>query len=108
MDEINYVDFTATESIERFIEDQAFSPSYDLSPSPPPQVVSLSQFSCVSMVELTGGGGGRSLIIQRQESLVLYKPFNNISTVRYLPPHIQNMYFSANGMSMPLLSYPDT
>jgi hypothetical protein len=58
------------ESIERFIEDQAFSPSYDLDtppPSPPPlpqRVVSLSQSSCVSPVELhmteegEGGAGG--------------------------------------------------
>ncbi len=41
---------------------QGFSPSYNLSPSPPPlshkQVVSLSQFSFVSPVELTAGGGG--------------------------------------------------
>jgi hypothetical protein len=43
MDEINYVDFTATESIERFIEDQAFSPSYDLSPLPPLRMYSIGE-----------------------------------------------------------------
>jgi hypothetical protein len=41
MDEINEVDFTATESIERFMEGQAFLPLYDFSPPPPPQVVPL-------------------------------------------------------------------
>jgi hypothetical protein len=63
MAEINGVDFTATESIERFMEGQAFSPSYDLSPPPPPQVVELSQSSCVCRrsslligVEEVGGG----------------------------------------------------
>jgi hypothetical protein len=54
------------ESIECFIEDQAFPPSYNFAPSPPPplssQIDSLSQSSCVSSVDLTdgdGGGGGR-------------------------------------------------
>jgi hypothetical protein len=45
-----------------FIEDQAFSPLYNLAPpSPPPSPVSkLSLFFCVSLVELTDwkrGGG---------------------------------------------------
>jgi hypothetical protein len=55
-----------SESIERFIEDQAFSPSYDLAPLPPyplsrQQVVSLSQSSCVPCLlrgELGQGEGG--------------------------------------------------
>jgi hypothetical protein len=52
------------------------------------QVVSLSQSSSVSLVELTDGKGGgevvvgkeweRSHIIRRQESLVLYKSSNNL------------------------------
>jgi hypothetical protein len=57
----------SAESIEWFIDDHAFSPLYGL--APPPllfswQVVSRSQSSCVSPVELTdgrgerGGGGG--------------------------------------------------
>ncbi len=60
------------ENTEWFIEDQAFSPSYDMAPPPthpfPFQLdVSLSQSSCVSPVELAdgvweesnrGGGGG--------------------------------------------------
>ncbi len=52
------------ESIKWFIEDQACSPSYDLAPLPPPfpllrqQVLSLSQSSCVSAVELTDGSVG--------------------------------------------------
>ncbi len=48
------------------MEDQAFLGSYDSAPRPPPplqQIVSLSQSSCVSPVQLTegrvGGGGGR-------------------------------------------------
>ncbi len=44
------------------IEDQAFSPSYDLAPSPSPpkpsHVSKLSQSSCVSPVELTDERGG--------------------------------------------------
>ncbi len=63
------------------IEDQTFSSSYDLAPPPFPspisrlQVVSLSQSSCVSSVELTdgergrrGGGGGRNQTKERRES----------------------------------------
>ncbi len=60
------------------IENKAFSLSYDLAPSPllaHQQVVYLSQPFSVSPVELTdgkGGGRGRSQIIRRRESLVLY------------------------------------
>ncbi len=61
------------DSIQWFIEDQVFSPSYDLAslPTHPPsqKVVFLSQSSSVSPVELTGLG--RSQIIRRRESLVL-------------------------------------
>jgi hypothetical protein len=54
-------------------------------PTPPHQlVVSLSQFSCVSPVELTDGGGGGSQILLR-ESLVLY---NLISSAK---PLLNNM-----------------
>ncbi len=76
-------------SIELFIEVQEFSPTYDLAPTSPPspllsrqQVVSLSQSFLVSQVELTNGRGGRvwgrSHIIRRRESLVLYKSFNTL------------------------------
>jgi hypothetical protein len=61
-----FLPFINTESIECFIQDQAFSPLFHLAPpSPLPplyrqQAVSLSQSSCVSSVELTDGrGGGR-------------------------------------------------
>ncbi len=50
--------YTTSESIIKY---QAFSPSYDLGPPPPPcrqQVISHSQSSCVSPVELTDGRGG--------------------------------------------------
>jgi hypothetical protein len=54
---------------------------HPLPPLYPEQVVSLYQYSCVSPVELFVGevGGsrwGRSQIIRRRESLVLYKSFN--------------------------------
>jgi hypothetical protein len=43
--------------------------SVSIPPSPHQLVVSLSQFSCVSPVELTDGGGSQILL---RESLVLY------------------------------------
>jgi hypothetical protein len=49
------------ESIEQFIEDQAFFSSYDSTPPPPlsrQQVVSLSQSSCGLPVEPTDGRWG--------------------------------------------------
>jgi hypothetical protein len=71
-----------------FIEDQAFSPSYDLAPPPPPsplsgqQVVSRFKSSCVSPVELTDGrrgrGWGRSQIVRRRVSLVLHISLNTL------------------------------
>ncbi len=65
-----------------YVEDQDFLQSYDMAPTPPSppttrlQVVSLSLSSCVSLVELVDvrgvRGWGRSPIILRRESLVLY------------------------------------
>ncbi len=90
------------ESIKWFLENQAFSPSYDLAPSPPShpfrqQVVSLYQSSGVSPVQLTEGRGrrgcGRSQIIRWRESLVLYKSFNAL----WLLP--QQMCFDASFQS---------
>ncbi len=77
-----------TESVELFTEDQAFSPSYYLALPPPlyrQQAFSLSQFSCVSPVELTQDRGGegegkKSQIIRRRENLVLYESFNTLWT----------------------------
>jgi hypothetical protein len=75
----------SAESIEWFLEGQAFLRSYDSAPCPPTspfppsreQVVSLSQFSSVSPVELTdgrrGGGLGEEPKIGPRESLALYK-----------------------------------
>jgi hypothetical protein len=70
------------------IEDQAFSPSYDLAPYPSPlscqQIVSLSQASCVSPMEHSDWKGGRvregvrRQTIKRQERLVLYNPFTTL------------------------------
>jgi hypothetical protein len=75
--------YCAPDSVEWFVEDQAFLPSHDLAPPPPlphfvmHQVVSLSQSSCLSPVELTdrGVGWGRSQIIWQRESQVLFKSF---------------------------------
>jgi hypothetical protein len=73
------------EIIEGFIEDQAFTPSQDLAPPTPP--------SPLSSVSSTGDtlrkrynllteegvrGLGRSQIIRRRDSLVLYKSFNTL------------------------------
>jgi hypothetical protein len=58
------------ESSELFIEDQAFSLSYDLAPHPPPPSLSQSSWSSLLTEEGEGGGGG---------TLVLYKSFNTLS-----------------------------
>jgi hypothetical protein len=50
-------------------------------PLPRQQIVSLSQFSCVSPVQLTGGGGGGgpgAEILQPHESLCFCKSFNRL------------------------------
>ncbi len=69
--------------IEWFIEGQAFLRSYKLAPPPPIlpyiiKIVSLSQFSCVSPVELTDGRGGGRGVLRPQEILSLYKTFNTL------------------------------
>ncbi len=75
------------ESIEWFIEDQAFLRSYDLapqpSPSPPLQSESCLSFSVVLRVAgrayADGRGGGQGAKSkQPQESLVLYKLFDTL------------------------------
>jgi hypothetical protein len=76
------------ESIESFIEDQAFSLSYDLA-TPPPHSPLSSSASCLSFSDFLcvagqaywrdgGGGGDRSQIIWRSESLVLCKSLNTL------------------------------
>jgi hypothetical protein len=75
-------------SIAKCIEDQAFSPSYDLVPSPPPHHT-LPSASChsfsVFLVELGRGGErlGRVQIRRWRESLVLFKSFN-IFCIKFL------------------------
>jgi hypothetical protein len=86
------------ESIELFIEDQAFSPSYELSPTPPynpfsrDQVVSLSQSSYGSPIELTDRRGGEGVEEEPNDTttrkLVLYKSFNTL----WLQDSITGMY----------------
>jgi hypothetical protein len=80
------------ESIVVFIEDQAFSPCrmiWFLNPPPPLSPSPVSKFSLFlsdplcrrGSSLLTGGlgwGWGRSQILRRRESLVLYKSFNCI------------------------------
>ncbi len=61
--EVQYTEDVYQRDFECFIEDQAFSTSYDLAPGPPltpryrQQIVSLSPSSCLSPVELTYGRG---------------------------------------------------
>jgi hypothetical protein len=75
---------TDSKSIEQFIEDLTFSPSYDLAPPPPPypltsqKFVPLSQSPVCRRSSLLTGEGGRSQIKRRRESLVLYKSFNTL------------------------------
>ncbi len=72
---------TGKRRLEWFTEDQASSPSYDLAPPPPPSPViklclSFSFFLCVAgRVYWREGerGWGRSQILRRAESVVLYK-----------------------------------
>ncbi len=106
------IEHDKADRFEWIIEDQAFSPSYDLAPLllPPlpgsrPQVVSLYQFPFVLPVELTdvrkGGRWGRSQIIRRQESLILHQSFNTLCnkdfavnrrrTCSYLLTYVQNV-----------------
>ncbi len=68
------------ESIEWFIKDQAFSPSYNLAPpSSRQKVVSYFRYSCELTYGTGGMGWGRSQIIRGRENLVLYKSFNTLN-----------------------------
>ncbi len=74
-------------SVEYFIEDLAFSPSYQLAPSPPP-LSPISQLSLFlsppvfrrpSLRRGKGGSAwGTSQIIRRRETLVLYVSINTL------------------------------
>jgi hypothetical protein len=79
--------FLNPESLELFLEDLTFSPSYDLAPlhpfSPLLSASCLSS-SCVSPVELTNGREGDRKIIRRRERLALYKSFQ-LSDFTYQP-----------------------
>ncbi len=74
------------ESIELYIEEQAFLRSFDLADSPLPSAscLSFSVFRCVAgraywrETEERERGWERSQIIRRRESLILYKPFNTL------------------------------
>ncbi len=88
----------AAESIEWFIDDQAFFPTYVLAPSPPPSrrppasCLSLSVFLGVAGQAYWGrreDGGGGSQIVRRRESLVLYKSFNTLCTNQSAKSHSQ-------------------
>ncbi len=76
-------DHMKSESIDLFIEDQVFSPSYNSAPPPPPSVSNLYRRHTG---RLGDRGWGRRQIIRRQESLVLYKSFNAL-----------RMQYSVNG-----------
>ncbi len=68
-------------------QSMTYSQIWLLSPLFRQQVVSLSQSSCVSPVELTDRRGGRwqrrSQIIRRQESLALYISFNTLCSIEH-------------------------
>jgi hypothetical protein len=75
------------ESIECFLEDQAFSPSFDLAPPPPLSSFSrqLARPATHEERQLATGREWGSLgdgQIIRRESLVLYKSFNTLSAAR--------------------------
>ncbi len=89
------------EGIQCFIEEQSFSPSYDLGAPPPPPTSPVSKLDGRYtgrtskgdnlMTGKRGRGWGRSQIVRRQESLVLYKSFNtpcrkalNVETIKVL------------------------
>jgi hypothetical protein len=66
-----------------------FLASYGSSPLSREQVVSFSVSLCEAGDEGMGGGRGRSKIIRRRESLVVYKSFNTlwyIESAAALPP----------------------
>jgi hypothetical protein len=74
------------ESIERFIEEQAFLLSYDLAPpppTPPPHLPTASRLPvCHQSGLLWGGGGGAKSYVRRRESLlVLNKSFSTLSAL---------------------------
>ncbi len=81
------------ESIKWFIEDEGFSPSHDSAPPHPfNPLAPLSSASCLSSLHvccrsslLTGVGGrgyGRSQILRRRESVILYKSVNTLCSWR--------------------------
>ncbi len=59
---------TEAESIEWFIEDQAFSPSYDLAPPPPPPSSPVSKLSFFLSLLRGEWGWGRSHIIRHEKA----------------------------------------
>ncbi len=69
-------------SIECFLEDQAFSPSYDSVPPPPfhrPAATHRKSEKERRLADRRGGRGWvRSRVIRSQKSLVLYKSFNTL------------------------------
>ncbi len=69
-----------SESIECFIEDQAFSPSYDLAPVSKLDGRHIGRLrKRDNMLTREGRGGwGRSQIIRQRGSLVLFKSFNTL------------------------------
>ncbi len=90
------------------IEDQDFSPSYDLAPRqlpPPPISRQPVVFLCVAgraYPRERGRGWGRSQIIWRRESLVLYKSFN----ILVFCPSVFPSVVSSSCVSLCFLVFP--
>ncbi len=93
-----------SESIEWFIEDQDFSPTYDLTPHPPPPLPSascpyFSVFLCVAVrAYWQVGGGGGSIIIRQRDGPVLYKSFNTFWEIKSMKKHAPVYEFSTGGL----------
>jgi hypothetical protein len=79
-----------TESIDRCVEDQAFSPSDDLAPPHPllppssrQQVVALYLSSYVSPFELTDGRGGGAKSCDGEKAWSSCRPFNTLWCISF-------------------------
>jgi hypothetical protein len=111
------VRFFTAKSIERSIEDHAFSLSYDLGPPPTPPAhsrpLATERETDNLLMGEWGEGWGRSQIMRRRESLVLYKPFNILcftvilfhgSISHLAPPQIKRKPCMRNGNFVFLLN----
>ncbi len=89
------------ESIEWFIEDQAFSPSYDLAPPPPPPPLPLVS-STGDTPETEKEGGADCVAIKSYDSKKAWpsiSPFNTLWDKRVFPPPFPITSFTTYSIS---------